>query len=68
MGNNHVYVLLAVRNGERYIRQAIESVLNQTHQNFHIFIALNGCTDNTQKIVDEYRLNNPGKIKDFILF
>lgn len=67
MGNNHVYVLLAVRNGERYIRQAIESVLNQTHQNFNLIVALNGCTDNTQKIVDEYRLNNPGKIKDFTM-
>jgi glycosyltransferase involved in cell wall biosynthesis len=67
MGNNHVYVLLAVRNGERYIRYAIESVLNQTHQNFNIFILVNGCTDNTQKIVNEYSVQYPTKIKDFTM-
>jgi len=51
MGNNFVYVLLAVRNGEKYIQQAIQSVLNQTYQNFKLIVVLNGCTDKTLNIV-----------------
>lgn len=51
MGNNFVYVLLAVRNGEKYIQQSIQSVLNQTHKNFKLIVVLNGCTDRTLDIV-----------------
>lgn len=67
MGNNHVYVLLAVRNGERYIRQAIESVLNQTHQNLTLFIIANDSDDSTYAISCSYRKKYP-TIQVFNLF
>lgn len=44
-------------NDEKYIRSAIESVLNQTFGNFELLIWNDGSTDNTEKIVNSY--NDP---------
>ncbi|MGH9148288.1 MAG: glycosyltransferase family 2 protein [Vicinamibacterales bacterium] len=49
-----VTVLMPVYNGERYIAQAIESVLGQTHQAFEFLIIDDGSTDNTRRILAEY--------------
>lgn len=54
MGNDKVVVLLAVRNGEKYIQQAIKSVLNQTYQNLHLFVIVNGSNDNTYSLVRSF--------------
>jgi glycosyltransferase involved in cell wall biosynthesis len=45
---------MAVYNGERYIAEAIESVLCQTHKDFEFVIVNDGSTDRTQAIIDEY--------------
>jgi CMP-N-acetylneuraminic acid synthetase len=37
-----------------YIKQAIESVLNQSFQNFELFIIDDGSTDNSRKIIESY--------------
>lgn len=39
---------------ERFLRKAIESVLNQSESNFVFFIRDNGSTDNTKNILKEY--------------
>ena len=41
-------------NYEKYIKQAIESVLNQTLQNFELFIIDDGSTDNSKNIIESY--------------
>ena len=56
MGNDKVYVLLAVRNGEKYIEQAIKSVLNQTYKNFFLIVIINDSTDDTVRIVNSINL------------
>lgn len=49
-----VSVLMPVYNGEKYISDAIESVLKQTYTDFE-FIIVNDCsTDNTENIIKEY--------------
>jgi glycosyltransferase involved in cell wall biosynthesis len=47
-------VVMPVHNGERYLREAIESVLNQTYTNFEFLIIENCSTDNSVKIIKSY--------------
>ena len=51
--NELVSVVLPVRNGERTIRQAIESVLNQTYPHFEL-IVVDNSDDSTPEIVKSY--------------
>lgn len=49
-----VAVLLAAYNGEKYIKEQIESIKNQIGFNIHIFISIDESTDNTLKLCREY--------------
>ena len=57
-----VEVLMAVYNGEGYIREQIESILNQTYKNIHLIIRDNCSTDQTVAIVQGYQSKYPNKI------
>ena len=54
MRNVKVTVLMPVRNGEKYIKEAIDSVLNQTFKDFELLIIDDGSTDHTVDIVQSY--------------
>ena len=60
-----VTVILPVYNGERYLREAIDSVLAQTYHDFELWVCNDGSTDGTVAIVDSYadprvrRVDNP---------
>jgi glycosyltransferase involved in cell wall biosynthesis len=45
-----VTVLLPVYNGERYLREAVESILAQTLESFELLIVDDGSTDGTEAI------------------
>jgi glycosyltransferase involved in cell wall biosynthesis len=45
---------LPVFNGERYISQAIDSILIQTFKDFELIISDNASTDRTEQICQEY--------------
>jgi glycosyltransferase involved in cell wall biosynthesis len=49
-----ISVLLAVYNGQRYLRQAVDSVLAQTFEDFEFIIIDDGSTDQTRSILEEY--------------
>ena len=49
-----VDVLLATYNGEKYLKQQIESILNQTYKNIHLIISDDCSTDQTRKILKRY--------------
>ena len=52
--NPLVSVLIANYNYAQYIGEAIESVLNQTYQNFEIVICDDGSTDNSLEVIRNY--------------
>lgn len=57
-----IEVLMAVYNGSAYIREQIDSILNQTYENWHLTISDDGSTDGTDLIADEYAAKYPKKI------
>ena len=69
-------VLLETYNGEKYLTEQIESILNQTYRNIRILISDDCSKDNTREIIKEYQKkdsrihayfqeNNLGYIKNF---
>ena len=54
MKTPRISVLMPAYNSEKYIAEAIESILNQTYADFEFIIINDGSTDNTSKIVQEY--------------
>lgn len=50
-----VSVLMPVWNEERFLRQAIDSVLGQTYADFELLIVNDGSTDRTREIITSYR-------------
>jgi glycosyltransferase involved in cell wall biosynthesis len=49
-----VSVVMSVYNGERYLAQAIDSILCQTYTNFEYVIIDDGSTDRTSEILSRY--------------
>ena len=47
-------ILLATYNGEKYVAEQIESILNQTYKNFNLIISDDNSSDNTPKILEDY--------------
>jgi glycosyltransferase involved in cell wall biosynthesis len=54
MKNPKVTVLMSVYNGEKYLREAIDSILNQTFMDFEFLIINDGSTDSTVEILQSY--------------
>lgn len=49
-----VCVLMSTYNGDRYLRQQLDSIINQENVELEILIRDDGSNDNTHKILDEY--------------
>jgi glycosyltransferase involved in cell wall biosynthesis len=49
-----VSVIMAAYNAEKYIRDAIDSILAQTFGNFEFLIVNDGSTDSTKDILEQY--------------
>lgn len=59
-----ISVILPVYNGEKYVGNAINSVLNQSYQNIELIIVNDCSTDNTLQVVEGYAKND-GRVKVF---
>lgn len=51
---NKVYIRTYAYNAEKTLRRAVDSIRNQTHQDWVYFLCNNGSTDKTSQIVDEF--------------
>ena len=58
-------IIVPVYNVEKYIKQCIESIINQTYKEFELILVNDGSPDNSQKIIDQY-LKKDKRIKSFI--
>ena len=57
-----ISILMASYNGEQYIAEQIESLLNQTAQDFKLYICDDKSTDKSFAIVQDYASKYPEKI------
>lgn len=58
MQDSLVSIITPAYNAEKYIAETIESVLNQTYQNWEMIIVNDCSKDNTEKIVQSYILKD----------
>jgi glycosyltransferase involved in cell wall biosynthesis len=58
-----VSVIIDNYNYEKYIANAIDSVLNQSYENYEIIVVDDGSTDSSKEIINSYTQKEPTKIK-----
>lgn len=54
MTSNLISIVLPIYNGEKYMRQSIDSIINQTYKNWELIIVDDCSTDSTATIANEY--------------
>lgn len=54
-----VAILMSTYNGQEYMQQQIDSILDQTYLNLTLYIRDDGSSDNTIKIIEKYVKQDP---------
>ena len=57
-----IAIIMGTYNGEKYIREQIDSILSQDYRGWKLFIFDDGSKDGTESIVKEYVKSYPDKI------
>ena len=57
-----VTIILPVYNAENYVGRCIDSIINQTYEDFEIMVINDGSTDSSYEILKEYEKKYPDKI------
>lgn len=57
-----VAILLSTYNGERFLREQLDSILNQTYSNWRLYVRDDGSIDGTINLLNEYKFKHPEKI------
>lgn len=53
-----VSIIIPIYNSEKYLKQCLESIINQTYKNIEIICINDGSTDNSEKIIKDYLKTN----------
>jgi glycosyltransferase involved in cell wall biosynthesis len=59
---SEIAILMATYNGEKYLKEQIDSIIAQTFQNWHLYVHDDGSKDCTVSIINEYIDKYPEKI------
>lgn len=54
-----VAILMSTYNGERYLQEQINSIIDQSYSDWHLYIRDDGSTDRTAEIIDRYTKQDP---------
>lgn len=54
MKNELISVIIPIYNTEKYLKECIDSVINQSYKNLDIILINDGSTDGSKKLCDEY--------------
>ena len=57
-----VTIIIPVYNSEKYIGKCLDSILQQTYQDFEILVVNDGSKDNSQEVINKYKEKYPDKI------
>jgi len=55
--SNSIAILLCTMQGQRFLREQLDSIVRQTHRNWTIWVSDDGSNDDTHTILSEYRTN-----------
>ncbi|MDA9262430.1 glycosyltransferase [bacterium] len=58
MFNKRVSIITPVKNGAQFLKECLDSIINQTFQNWELLIVNDNSTDETQSILEEYSLQD----------
>ena len=56
-------ILLSTYNGEAFLAEQLDSLISQDYQEFNIIIRDDGSSDNTLRIINQYKHSYPNKIR-----
>ncbi|EKT3956847.1 glycosyltransferase family 2 protein [Flavobacterium psychrophilum] len=59
MNNPIISVIMPVYNASKYLKESIESILNQTFRDFEFIILNDNSTDNSLEIISDYQQKDP---------
>ena len=54
MKSKSVGIMLATYNGEKFLEEQINSIINQTYTNWYLYISDDKSNDSTLSIIDKY--------------
>ncbi len=54
INESKISVVMSVFNGEKYLGEAVDSILNQTFKDFEFIVINDGSTDGTREILESY--------------
>lgn len=54
MNQNKVSVVIPVYNSAKFLKESIDSILNQSYKNIEVIVVNDGSVDNSQQILEQY--------------